>query len=186
MDAEKNFVAFAPLLGFHDDGVGFVIVGAPLKAVFAKNRALQLGSLAALLLVAVIVMLAAWFGAGRLVLRPIDALIDASRRLSSGELNARLGHAGGSREVAALGAAFDEMASALQARDAALALDIAERRLAEKALARESDRNRALLRNASDGLHILDAEGKGLEVSDSFCRMLGRSREELMGAHMSL
>jgi len=64
--------------------------------------------------------------------------------------------------------------------------DITERKLAEEGLARESHRNRVFLRNASDGIHILDADGKVLEASDSFCEMLGYSREELIGAHVSL
>ncbi|MBE0622415.1 MAG: PAS domain S-box protein [Burkholderiales bacterium] len=64
--------------------------------------------------------------------------------------------------------------------------DITERRMAEQALARESNRNQVFLRNASDGVHILDADGNVLEVSDSFCQMLGYSREELIGANVSL
>ena len=64
--------------------------------------------------------------------------------------------------------------------------DITERKLAEDALARESYRNQVFLRNASDGVHILDANGNVLEVSDSFCQMLGYSREELIGANVSL
>jgi|GEM_PF-5763822 len=64
--------------------------------------------------------------------------------------------------------------------------DISERKQAEEALARESHRNQVFLRNASDGVHILDADGNVLEVSDSFCKMLGYSREELIGANVSL
>lgn len=64
--------------------------------------------------------------------------------------------------------------------------DITERKRAAQELARESHRSTLLLRNASDGVHILDPEGKVLEVSDSFCEMLGYSREELIGAHVSL
>ncbi len=64
--------------------------------------------------------------------------------------------------------------------------DITERRLAKQALERESHRNQVFLRNASDGVHILDADGNVLEVSDSFCNMLGYAREELLGADVSL
>lgn len=59
-------------------------------------------------------------------------------------------------------------------------------RASEEALARESQRNSLYLRNASDGIHVLDAEGKALEVSDSFCDMLGYTRSELIGAYVSL
>lgn len=64
--------------------------------------------------------------------------------------------------------------------------DITGRKRAEDALLRESRRNEIFLRNASDGVHILDAEGKVLEASDSFCEMLGYARSELIGATPSL
>ena len=49
----------------------------------------------------------------------------------------------------------------------------------------ESEKNLALLRNASDGIHILDTEGNIIEVSDSFCSMLGYRREEMIGMNVS-
>ncbi len=70
-----------------------------------------------------------------------------------------------------------------------------ERRVAERTadleatnrvLQASAERNHAFLRNASDGVHILNFEGTVQEVSDSFCAMLGYSREELIGANVSL
>ena len=54
------------------------------------------------------------------------------------------------------------------------------RELAVEVLTRESERNQLLLRNASDGLHILASDGSLLEVSDSFCAMLRRERSDVM------
>lgn len=51
-------------------------------------------------------------------------------------------------------------------------------------LEEESKKNQALLRNASDGIHILDPEGNVWEASDSFCAMLGYSREEVIGMNV--
>lgn len=67
----------------------------------------------------------------------------------------------------------------------AVMVDITERRRAEDALARESFRNRMLLRNASDGICILDEKGNALDVSDAFCNMLGYTREALLGMNVS-
>jgi PAS domain S-box-containing protein len=64
--------------------------------------------------------------------------------------------------------------------------DITNRKAAAAALARESHRNQVFLRNASDAVHILDADGNILELSDSFCKMLGYPRDELIGANISL
>ena len=62
--------------------------------------------------------------------------------------------------------------------------DITERKRTEEALQKENDKNIAFLRNASDGIHILDAGGHVIEVSDSFCAMLGYRREEMIGMHV--
>ena len=64
-------------------------------------------------------------------------------------------------------------------------IDITERKAAEVALKRESEKNLMLLRNASDGIHILDTGGHIIEVSDSFCAMLGYERSELIGMNIS-
>jgi diguanylate cyclase (GGDEF)-like protein/PAS domain S-box-containing protein len=63
--------------------------------------------------------------------------------------------------------------------------DITERARAERALQKECEKNLALLRNASDGIHILDTEGNLIEVSDSFCAMLGYSRDEIIGMNVT-
>jgi PAS domain S-box-containing protein len=62
-----------------------------------------------------------------------------------------------------------------------LKLNITERKQAEHRLFRESEKNKALLRNASDGIAILDVDANVIEVSDSFCTMLGYSRDEMIG-----
>lgn len=52
-------------------------------------------------------------------------------------------------------------------------------------LRRQSAKSLALLRNASDGIHIHDANGNIIEVSDSFCAMMGYPREEMIGMNIS-
>ena len=80
--------------------------------------------------------------------------------------------------------------NALIAANSALEQRVAERstelEMSNRVLRSSVERNQAFLRNASDGVYILDAEGKVLELSDSLCTMLGYTRAELMGAHVSL
>lgn len=80
--------------------------------------------------------------------------------------------------------------NALIAANSALEQRVAERsadlEVSNRVLRNSLERNQAFLRNASDGVYILDAEGKVLELSDSLCTMLGYTRAELMGAHVSL
>ena len=47
------------------------------------------------------------------------------------------------------------------------------------------DHYQALLRYASDGIHILDYDGNIVEASDSFCSMLGYNREEVIGMNVA-
>jgi diguanylate cyclase (GGDEF)-like protein/PAS domain S-box-containing protein len=63
--------------------------------------------------------------------------------------------------------------------------DITDSKRAEQALQQENEKNLALLRNASDGIHILDIEGNIIEASNSFCAMLGYRRDEVIGMHVS-
>jgi PAS domain S-box-containing protein len=63
--------------------------------------------------------------------------------------------------------------------------DISEQKRLEAALRAESARHQLFLRNASDGVHILGDNGCVVEASDSFCAMLGCSREEVIGRHPS-
>jgi PAS domain S-box-containing protein len=43
-----------------------------------------------------------------------------------------------------------------------------------------------LLKNASDGIHILDSEANLLEFSDSFCEMLGYTPEQMYGMNLKV
>jgi len=65
-------------------------------------------------------------------------------------------------------------------------IDISQKKGAELALRAENEKNQALLRNASDGIHILDDQGNLYEASDSFFKMLGFSRGELIGQHVAV
>ena len=48
-------------------------------------------------------------------------------------------------------------------------------------LRREGNHALTLLKNASDGVHILDREGTLIEASDAFCALLGYARHDLLG-----
>jgi diguanylate cyclase (GGDEF)-like protein/PAS domain S-box-containing protein len=63
--------------------------------------------------------------------------------------------------------------------------DISDRKILEIKLLAESQKNLSLLRNASDGIHILDLEGNVVEASQSFCNMLGYPLNEVIGMNVS-
>ena len=49
-----------------------------------------------------------------------------------------------------------------------------------EALIWSEQRSRLFLRHASDGIHIVNSQGKLIEASDSFCQMLGYTRAEVL------
>ena len=74
--------------------------------------------------------------------------------------------------------------STLSTNTLRLMRELAEHRQDKISLKRQSDTNEAFLRYASDGIHILDSDGNLVEVSDSFCAMLGYARHELIGMNV--
>ncbi len=46
-------------------------------------------------------------------------------------------------------------------------------------------RNQALMATSMDGIHVMDMQGNLVEANDAFCRMLGYSREEVLGMNVA-
>ncbi len=63
--------------------------------------------------------------------------------------------------------------------------DISARRAAEVALRSSEARYHALFEHAPDGIFISDAANNCVDVNTSICRMLGYTREEIVGAQLS-
>jgi diguanylate cyclase (GGDEF)-like protein len=89
-------------------------VSTPAALAFADSSRALWQNLAILGLVSLLLIAGAWVSGNLFVVRGINALLGATRRLASGDLSARsgLGHRYG--EVGELGQAFDDMAAALQ------------------------------------------------------------------------
>jgi two-component system, cell cycle sensor histidine kinase and response regulator CckA len=68
----------------------------------------------------------------------------------------------------------------VKSRTKDLEAEVAKRKLNEEALRESEERYRSLLDKASDGIFILSSDGKLIDVNESFARMHGYSREELL------
>ena len=119
-------ITTTPLL-VDDRFVGLVLVlvleSRPIGVFRELARFLSLPS-TLLLVVATVIVAMVVFNPAR---RRLSALEDAAHRLGEGDLTARAPHAGGD-EIARVAAAFNRMASELEARDAALRTSDALRR----------------------------------------------------------
>lgn len=68
---------------------------------------------------------------------------------------------------------------------AGFVVDITGRKTVEEKSRFLTERNRLLMRTATDGLHILDSDGYIVEASDNFARLLGYVTADMAGMHVS-
>jgi len=123
--------AYAPLIAGNEL---HAMIGVSKSVAFADIDRRLVRNLFAFGLVMLLALPAAWFGANR-ILRQVDALVAATRRLASGDLEARAPARAGRNEIELLAGSFNRMADMLQARDRALRLADERTRAAEVELA---------------------------------------------------
>jgi PAS domain S-box-containing protein len=175
-DGAARLYAFAP---FSSAAAGelFVAVGTPSAVVFQRADQVLARNLAALALVTVMAVAVSVFGSDILVLRPVRSLLDATQRLAAGDLSVRTARLPGQGrgEVGQLARAFDQMAAALQQREA-------ERQAAEGALRRSEELYRTLAHNFPDGAVILyDHDLRYILADGAGLSDVGLTREMLEG-----
>ncbi|WP_051304597.1 sensor domain-containing protein [Chitinilyticum litopenaei] len=66
-----------------------------------------------------------------------------------------------------------------------LSRDVTRRKRNELLLREQSELHLAVVATSLDGFWLFDMQGKLLEVNDSYCRLSGYEREELLGRHIS-
>ncbi len=139
-DGVSRVYAFTPVGGRVETGLRMAI-GVPRDVAYGAVDRLQKRHLLALFMVTVLTLGAAWFAAERFVLRRVSSLLEATRKLAAGDPAARTRLPYDHGELSDLARAFDEMAGALQARQA-------ERDRAEQALRGSEERFRAFMDNS--------------------------------------
>jgi two-component system, cell cycle sensor histidine kinase and response regulator CckA len=172
-DGVDRVYAFTPVRGRLDTGLRLVI-GVPRETAFGAIERHQSQQALVLLLVAGLTMVLAWVGAERLVLRRVASLLEATRRLAAGDRSARTAMPYGHGELSELARAFDEMASALEAREA-------ERQRAETALRESEERFRAFMENTPTIAFVKDEAGHCVYANGAFERRFGMTREQWFG-----
>ncbi|MGH8649210.1 MAG: sensor domain-containing diguanylate cyclase, partial [Burkholderiales bacterium] len=105
-----------------------VVVGIHQRVIYAEAHKAFIRTVGGLVVVTTLLLLGGWYGAEVMVLRNLRKLLDVARRVQAGDLTARTGLPGGREEISRLGEAFDQMAQALQDRDAELQRALRESR----------------------------------------------------------
>lgn len=126
IDGQERVIAYSPL-AVTPKGL-YVGVGLAKAPIFGKIDAQTRQKLLLISLGFALALLAAWFGGELFIRKPLGALLVATRRWQGGDYSARTQLHDRDSEIGRLGAAFDDMAEALQRRER-------ERKAAEDALA---------------------------------------------------
>ena len=113
-DGIPRLFSFAPFGGAAQSADAYVSVGIPATVAFAGVNRILARNLAMLGLVAGLALAAAWVGGNLFVVRQIQTLVEATKRIAAGELGVRTGLPRGQGEVSQLAGAFDQMAESLE------------------------------------------------------------------------
>ncbi len=171
MDGILRLYAFAPLRGGRDTGA-YVSIGIPIAVALAEaNHALS-RNLVGLGLVAALAFGATWLAAGRFILRPVHALVGATKQFAAGDFTARTRLPYGRGEVSQLAQAFDEMAAALERH-------LAERQRAEEALRESERKHRDLAELLPQIVFETDRQGNLTFANRQGLAMFGYTPEDL-------
>ncbi|MBI4484232.1 MAG: PAS domain S-box protein [Acidobacteria bacterium] len=167
LDGIQRLVGFMPLAGDAGSPGGYVAVSIPRSAALAQaNRTLAL-NLVLMGVVSIVALAAARLFADLFLLRRINALLEATKRMAAGDLTARTGEQAGGGEFGELAQAFDEMADALERREASL---------------RESEhRFRTFMDNSPAVAFVKDQEGRYVYINRPFELHFKTSLDQLKG-----
>jgi PAS domain S-box-containing protein len=172
---EMAFIAFARLrLSQASPPYMTIMVSMSQEEAFRESKNLFTRNVALLALAAILALVIARIVGWVSVLRGLDSLVAASGRLGAGDLTARTAVSFGSREVQQLGATFNDMAEALQTRQAEL-----------QQTSDDLSRTRNLLHNILESMPSaligLDEHGLITHWNASARNLCGLSREAAVG-----
>jgi len=178
LDGVHRLYAFAPIR-VGGDTRAYVGIRIPIEVAFADaNRTLR-RNLILLGLVGLLAFGAAWFGGDIFVLRRVDDLVSATRRLASGDLSARTVLTYEDSELGQLARSFDGMAESLQKRQA-------EIDQTQKAIHYSDQRFRMMVEAVQDyAIIMLDPDGYVVSWNSGAERIKGYQAKEIIGKRFS-
>jgi signal transduction histidine kinase len=117
-EGTRYLYAYEPIMSGLSGREVYLILGVPKKAAFAPSHRSLTRNLLWLGVATAVALGAAWFGGNLFLLRQVRTLLATTKRLAAGDLSARTGNHYGQGELGELERAFDEMAAALQFKEA--------------------------------------------------------------------
>ncbi len=152
----------------------YIRVGIPEEQVLAAADRALMRNLELLGIAALLALIVAHLIGNRIIAKRMDVLVEASKQLGQGNLDARTGLPYEENEIGQLARSFDEMAEILERRHL-------ERRIAEAKIAQLKNEKEQILQSAGEGIIRLDTEGRHVYVNPVAAQMLGYDTGEMTG-----
>lgn len=166
------------LKDIHDDELlGTVSVAFPY-APYGRAIRLLLWAVGGVLAVTMLVVSLSYLVAGREITGRLGTIRRAMSRVRRGDRSARVATRPRQDELELLARHFNVLLDTISLQDDA-------QKLAQKTIADEASRRRALFEHERDGVIILNEDGTVFEANPSAARMLGYTTDELRGMHAS-
>ncbi|HUL23013.1 MAG TPA: PAS domain S-box protein, partial [Thermodesulfobacteriota bacterium] len=152
----------------------FIRVGIPEdEALHHAKRALSINVI--LLSVAfLIAVFSAWFLGNTIIVKRLQRLVESSRKIEQGDLKTRTGLDNKPDELGELGRVFDEMAEALEKKNA-------EREQAEERLKKTADQWQTTFDSITDLVMILDRECRIVRVNEESIHFFNLPMDQIVG-----
>jgi HAMP domain-containing protein len=149
----------------------FVSVAIPLETSFARANQQLARNCFVLTVVTICLFGAAWVYARQYFLRPVNALVAAANRITTGDLTTRTNLVGGIGELGALASTFDTMAQTLEGRES-------EVERAKNEIAEANAKFRTLVEQSIVGIYAIQ-DDKLAYVNPKMSEITGFSVDEL-------
>jgi len=154
-DGITRFYGFTPLhISPTDDA--YLAAGVPKAAAFAPINSTFISSMEIFTVLALLALTAAWIGGDVLIVRRVNAISRAAKRLAHGDMTARTGLPHGSDEFGQVARGFDDMAEKLERHQSEIDTANKELKQINRALMTLGSGNRALVR-AVDEQSLLES-----------------------------
>ena len=171
VDGVERLYVFKP---FYSDGAEqvYVSAGIPAKTVYAVANTMLLRALLLMSLVTAAVIALAWVGGRVLLLRPVNALLQATHRLGQGDLSARTDLPHTPDEFGQLAQSLDDMARDLQLR--------------QSEAARAEARFTNIVNLAADAIISVDEDQRIVAYNRTAMQIFGHASSDVLGQPLDL
>ena len=152
----------------------FIRVGIPESEALHHAKRSLLINVALLTVALLIAMFSAWFLGNAIIVKRLNRLVEASRRIGHGDLKTRTSLDHKPDELGEVGRVFDEMADALELKNV-------EREQAEKKLQEIADQWQTTFDSIKDLVMIMDKEYRILRVNEESVRFFNLPMDRILG-----